>query len=143
MRFQLRYIAALLILLWVSNTFAADYTVIVNKDVKNSTLTKSELKNIFLGRMSMWEGNVKIKPSYLKDGIEGASAFYDGVVAMPPAKFKKIWVKLIFSGYGVEPKSTNSLEEIKKYVAATSGAIAVIPVTKPEATDEFKILSVQ
>lgn len=143
MKFQLRYLAAILVLFIATSTlYAADYKVIVNNDVKNASITNSELKNIFLGRMSMWEGNIKIKPAYLKEDVDGAAVFYNGVVAMPAGKFKKIWVKLIFSGYGIEPKSAASIDEIVKYVTSTSGAIAVIPADKPTPTEEFKILTV-
>lgn len=142
MKSQLRYLAAILVLFWVSALFAAEYTVVVNKDVKNASISKTELKNLFLGRMSMWEGNVKIKPAYLKVGTDGADAFYNDVVGMPAAKFKKIWVKLIFSGYGIEPKSATSVEEILKYVTETSGAIAVIPSGKSAGSGEFKVLTI-
>ena len=43
-------------------------------------------------------------------------------------KFKKVWLKKVFAGYGTEPTQVKSVTEIITFISFTPGAIGVVPL---------------
>lgn len=120
----------------------ADLLVIANNSVSESSVSKQDLKMIFLGKKKSWEGGQKIKPVTLKDG-ESHDAFVNTYVEKTPASFSSFWKHAILSGTGIPPKSFTSEDDLVKYVAGKDGAVGYISSDTPYAESAVKILEIK
>lgn len=121
------YKLMLLVVFSTVTLFASDYMVIINKKVSESELSKKEVVDIFTGNIDTWKDGTTIAPSHAEEDGEGADLFFNSLLEMSAQKFKKIWLKKLFAGYGAEPMSFSSAKEIVDFVKSVDGAIGVVP----------------
>ncbi len=124
------YTISALLILATHSLYAGDFVALVNNDAGTTALTKSEVTAIYKGKKEQWPNGVKIKPSYLKKGAPGSDDFFGSILDLKVKKFKKIWLKKVFAGYGTEPSSLGSADAIASFVKTNPGAIGVIPADK-------------
>ena len=118
------------ILILCSLSFSGDkqeYILIANKNIPRENLKDDELKKIFAGRMVLWENEVKIDPCYIDPDTEDGQFFFAGILKISVKKFKKYWLKKVFSGYGAAPVSLKTTEAIVEFISENKGGIGVIP----------------
>jgi len=106
--------------------YAGDVVVICNDSVTVDTLNKRDIKNIFLGKKTRWEGGDKISFVTLKGG-DAHDLFLKLYVRKTSSQFSNYWKKKAFSGKGRIPKSFGTPEELIDYVMKTPGAIGYVP----------------
>ena len=111
-----------------ASLFAQSADVIVNPEVKASTIDKNALKDIFLGKTAYWEGGQAVSIIVLTDKTDAALQETTG---MSSSQFKTHWQRLTFSGRGKQPKEADSPEKLMALVASTKGAVALIPSGTP------------
>jgi ABC-type phosphate transport system substrate-binding protein len=114
----------------LSTSFAGGYVAVVNSDAGVTALTKADAAAIYLGKKEQWDNGTKIKPCYLKKGAPSSKEFFSEVVGVKVKKFKKVWLKKVFAGYGTEPNGAGSVADVVSYVKSNSGAIGVVPADK-------------
>ncbi|MEQ9402664.1 MAG: hypothetical protein RIM99_03680 [Cyclobacteriaceae bacterium] len=114
-----------ILLLGVSNESLAqnDFIVIVNKNVKEESLTQSNIRRIYFGFTTQWQSFEKVKPSYTEINNE---AFWK-YISTEKGKFKSFWTKRVFSGNGVAPDEFRDGRDVIDFVSRTGGAIGIIP----------------
>jgi len=118
---------------------ADDIVIITNKSVSTDTLKKEDIKNIFIGKMTRWDDNKKIKFVTLQRS-RVHKGFLKKFVKRTPEQYSRHWKKQIFTGKGNKPRSFKTQERLINYVAGTKGAIGYI---SPEViTDNVKLLKV-
>jgi hypothetical protein len=130
--------------LFVMTTFGAiaayaDVVLIANPSAASKTLTKAEVKKIFLGKKVIWEDDQEIK---LTIGQKGSTnkEFLRTFVNKSESQFERYWRNQVFTGKGFYPKSLKTNAEIIAYVAQTNGAIGYISSeTSPEGVNVIKI----
>lgn len=116
-----------------------ELVVIINTNVPIETIKKEQLKDIYLGDLTIWKNKSKIKPCYMAD----LEDFWDDVVEMNSAKFKGYWTKKVFSGYGTSPAKFTNDESIIKYVERIKGGIGVInKSSSSNLTANCKVISI-
>jgi ABC-type phosphate transport system substrate-binding protein len=98
--------------------------VIANSNVTVSHLSAAELKNIYTGRTRYWDDGQAIIIVVLPDQTDAALEQASG---MDASQFRTFWQRLAFSGRGSEPEKADDAAELVAYVAATKGAIALVP----------------
>lgn len=113
--------------------------VIANPNVPDSTLTQSELQNIYLGKKDKWSDNQKINFTDLSSG-PCHEAFIQQYVNRTDFQFQNYWKKQIFTGQGQPPRGFDAEADLIDYVSRTSGAIG-FTCTQPDA-GKVKILTV-
>lgn len=118
--------------LLVSSISSADGIVIANSSVASAGLSKSEVSKIFLGKQTVWSDGSGIVTGYQVD-TASASTFFNGYVGKKFKKFKKYWLKKVFSGNGVAPKTFSSSAQAVTFVKATHGAIVFIDAASAPA----------
>jgi len=118
----------LLVSVFVQSAFtdaqAADVVIIGNKDIPESSLSKTDIQNIFLGKKTKL-GSTKIAFVILKSG-DVHENFLKVYLSRTPAQYKKYWKKIVFTGKGKAPKSLKTEEALVEHVKNTEGAIGYI-----------------
>ena len=105
----------------------AEVVVVVNPKAAESSLTKDQVAQFFLGKSSA------MTPV---DQPEGAlrTEFYKKVTDKDPSQAKALWSKLVFTGKAAMPKEAGDSAAVKKAVAADPKAIGYIEKSAVDAS---------
>lgn len=103
---------------------ALDGVVIANSSVGAASLSADALKDIYTGKTKYWDGGQAIIITLLPDKTDGA---LQQACGMDTSSFRTFWQRLAFSGRGQEPKQADDAASVVALVAATKGAIAIVP----------------
>jgi ABC-type phosphate transport system substrate-binding protein len=101
-------------------TSNADVAVIVSAKSTVSTLTVTEISQIFLGKSTV------LRPIDGAPQSPARNRFYFKVTGKDEAQVTAIWSRLLFTGKAYPPKQLSSDEEIIKAVLADPRTIAYI-----------------
>jgi hypothetical protein len=121
------------------STCAHAQTVIANPSVKAADVSKSDLRDVFTGASSSFDG-AHVVPVLLKSGA-AHEAFLSEYVGKSDSALVATWRNLVFSGQASMPKSVDSDAAMVEYVAHTPGAIGYIGKTSPH--EGVKVLTVR
>ena len=106
----------------------AGAVVIVNESSRSALVSSAALKDIYTGRTAYWGDGQKIVLMVLAGQTDAA---LKEVTGMDPSQFKTFWQRLVFSGRGQQPKKLEDAAALVALVAATKGAIALVPEGVP------------
>jgi ABC-type phosphate transport system substrate-binding protein len=98
--------------------------VIANSSVAADSLSAEALKDIYTAKTKYWDNGQAIIIVVLPDKTDAALQQASG---MNGSQFKTFWQRLTFSGRGSEPKKADDAAALVAMVAATKGAIALVP----------------
>ena len=98
--------------------------IIGNKNLPESSLSKTDIQNIFLGKKTKVD-STNITCVILKSG-EVHENFLKGYLARTSSQYEQYWKKVVFSGQGKAPKVFETEETLIEYVKNTEGAIGYI-----------------
>jgi ABC-type phosphate transport system substrate-binding protein len=119
--------ATLILLLSLIFTCArADIVVVVGASSTVDGLTKDQVADIFLGRVSSFPGGGKAIAIDQNDGTRERIIFYEKVSGMSGSQLNSYWAKLIFSGRRHPPKQLADGTEVKKHLSANPNKIGYI-----------------
>jgi ABC-type phosphate transport system substrate-binding protein len=133
-------LCALGALVWAPVVRGADYEVVVNNKVNVTSLSKDEVKAIFLGDKTTWPDGTPVKIVVLQEGPVH-KAFLREVLGKTPTQFDNYWTKLVFTGRAGAPKSFSSMQQVIEFVAREAGAIGY--VAPGRADQSLKTLTVR
>jgi ABC-type phosphate transport system substrate-binding protein len=111
--------------LW-ANAAAADVVAVVSANSPTTTLSKNQVMDIFLGKVSRFPDGSHAVPI---DQVEGSAArdeFYLTFAGKVPSQLKAYWSKIIFTGRGEPPKELANSAEVKKRLIENPNAIGYI-----------------
>ena len=91
-----------------------------------SSLDKSSISRIFLGKAKSFPGGGQAVPINLADGSGGSSDFNDKVLNKSASQLKAYWSKLVFTGKGTPPKTVDSDAEMIALIAANPNMIGFV-----------------
>jgi ABC-type phosphate transport system substrate-binding protein len=109
----------------VTGAAHANVLIIANKNVKDSVITKADLKEIFLGKKVQWTDNTKIRFVTLKES-GSHKTFLRTYINKSSQQYSNYWRKMVFTGKGKIPKSFATSAEMIEYVSGTNGAVGYI-----------------
>lgn len=113
--------------------------IIANKEVKKASLTRAEIKNIFLGHTTFWEDNSKITFVTLEKS-DVHKSFVSQYVQKSTDQFRAFWRRQLFIGKGMIPLAFKTEQEMVDFIAKTRGAIGY--VSSSAKTNSVKIITV-
>lgn len=119
--------------------FASDVLIIANQDVTTDSLTRAEIKNIFIGITTLWPDKNKIIFVTLKES-NVHKKFVRQYTSKSPDQFRAYWRRQLFTGKGRIPKAYQTDQDIVSFVAKTSGSIGY--VSSSASIDNVKIINV-
>lgn len=128
-----RCFLAVLACCWAgTQTSLAEDPVLITHPGVTATLTTQEVSQVFLGKMTKWEGGQVVKLAVLASGEthEAAIKRFSGKTA---DQFSNYWKKQVFTGQGVMPKACDTEEELVAYVTSTPGAVGYVSPAKATA----------
>jgi len=120
---------------------AAEVIVVVSATNPVTTLSKNQVVDIFLGKVSRFPGGSQAEPI---DQVEGSAAreeFYLKFAGKSPAQLKAHWSKIIFTGRGQPPQETSNDIEVKKFITKVPNAIGYIE--RKQVDGSVKVLLTQ
>ena len=125
-------IALICLLAVVGNRAAAQELVIVaNSAVPDTSLTASQLKDMFLGRKKSWQGGSRVTLATLSLP-DAKTAFLKEYIGKTTSQFDTYWKKMVFTGKAPLPKAFKTKAELLEFVSETEGAIGFISVATGE-----------
>jgi ABC-type phosphate transport system substrate-binding protein len=126
MRLPKDIVPTILALSLTATPVMADVVAVVSSKSAVTTLSKSQVIDIFLAKSVRFPDG---SPAVPIDQIEGAAArdaFYANFSGKSAAQMKAYWSKIIFTGRGQPPKSVSNGDEIKKLLIQNPSAIGYI-----------------
>ena len=104
----------------------ADVVAVVSAKSAVIVLSKSQLADIFLGRVTRFPNGVQAVPIDQADGAVTRDEFYLKLVGKTAAQLKAYWSKIIFTGRGQPPVAVENSDEMKKHLIGNPAAIGYI-----------------
>lgn len=135
---KLTFCLLLVTVMFTTTVYSEEIKVIVNKSNALSSISADDLKNIYLGRKTLWDGGEKIT---LYDHEKIKTTFIEKFLNTTKSKYMKFWMKKMLSGKGNAPKNVGSDEEMIKKVSGSDGAIGY--VNAAAVTSAVKVLEVK
>ncbi len=117
----------------------AEVVFISNSSVTIDSLTKLQIKDIFLGSLAAWDDGQEIKFVLLKKSATHKE-FTKKYTNKSESQFRRTWKQIVFTGKGSTPKSFKSESDLVAYVGKTEGAIGYVSSGTP--VDGVKTITV-
>lgn len=129
----IKYLALLIIGIFIfTNESYSQIQIIANKSVKESSINKAKLKNIYTLDTKQWSDGGKIIVVDQKTG--GAKEDLCKAVGQPAANLAQLWMRVKLSGEGNPPTSVSNDDEMLSKVASIPGAIGYVTAGKANAS---------
>ncbi|GEA13582.1 hypothetical protein [Alteromonas sp. KUL49] len=119
---------------------AESIQIFAHRSVATSSLTQSEVRQIFTGMKQHWPDGQRIRVFVLADNSDLHKAFCREKLQMFPYQLNRIWDQMTYSGQGDAPTRVGSLQELIDIIEKTDGAIGYIQEGSYETT---KLIEVQ
>ncbi|MCK0155152.1 hypothetical protein MWU49_15665 [Alcanivorax sp. S6407] len=117
-------LAALIILLPLQ--VMAEVVVVVGKDSPISSLSESQLRQLYLegsGRI----GGTSVKALDLPEDNRARKEFYQEAVGKTPAQMKSYWARMIFTGRGAPPRMVSGNRAMQVMLENNPELIGYLP----------------
>lgn len=115
-----------LLLTLLTNKVSADVVIVVSADSPITSLSRTELADIYMGKMNSFSDGQKIIPVDQKENSSAYSEFYRAYLEYSLAQIKVHWSKLIFSGRGQPPRTIADEKAMAEFVAEHPNAIGYL-----------------
>lgn len=129
---------AVTVIFSLSPAYGEDITIVAHKDIAINSITKEQVKDIWLFSIKKLPTAGRIKVVDQKKGSTVRDSFYSTITGKTPSQIKSHWAKQMFMGKGYPPKALPGDEEILQWVASTPGGIGY--VNKSATITSVKIL---
>jgi len=121
-----------------------DSLVIVRNNIGvPENLFYDELLDILRGEKQHWKSGIKVRIALMKSTTETGELVSRQIYNMNSNQFQKYWLKMVFQGYGTSPRFFTSVDDFKRYLRDTPGAIGVIKLVDSDELERIKVLSNQ
>lgn len=104
----------------------ADVVAVVSSKSAITALSKSQVADIFLGKVSRFPDGLLAVPIDQAVGSAERNEFYAKVADRSPAQITAYWSKILFTGRGQPPTAVSNDIEMKNRIAANPSAIGYI-----------------
>lgn len=118
--------SAFAVLLLLPFSLLAGVLVVAGAHSPLTTLSKSQLGEIFLGKLTALPDGLRVVPVDQPESSPLRDEFYSEVANKSAAQARAYWAKLHFTGRGVPPREATGSSDIKKILNSTPGAISYI-----------------
>jgi len=114
--------------------------IIVNGSNNIKTLSKNELRQIFLGKIRVWPSGDEIEIATNVEE-EGRLKEFTRLIESTVLKFSRDWVRISLSGDAPPPVEVDSDDEMINFVSRKKGAIGFIG--RAVSSDKVRIVEVK
>jgi ABC-type phosphate transport system substrate-binding protein len=122
------------ICLWAAAAYAEpDFTIIANSNNELGTLTRKQIADIYMGRItSLPNGSIPLPLDYQGDSAV-RSRFYQSITGKNMAQINAYWARLSFTGQGNPPRRLADKAAILQVVEKNQGALGYVDTITPDA----------
>lgn len=113
--------------------------IIANKNLPIDSLTKDQIKNIFLGTTTRWQDKSTITFVTLQKN-DVHKIFVRKYTNKSSDQFRAFWRRQLFTGKGKIPKTYKTEQALIQFIAQTKGSIGY--VSKSADIDNVKLIKV-
>ncbi len=132
-------VLCLSVFLLTSIAAQAELLIITNKSVAQSSLSKQDIKDIFLGNKQYWTDKSKISFAVVGEG-DVANSFFKTYLGMSTAQYNGLWSEKLYTGGKTLPKRFKSSKQVIDFISQTAGAIGFIDnVPQPKDVNVIEI----
>ncbi|MBU1424317.1 MAG: hypothetical protein KKH12_15060 [Gammaproteobacteria bacterium] len=119
--------------LWASAVYAEpDITVIANGNNELGSLTRKQIADIYMGRItSLPNGSIPLPLDYQGDS-EVRTRFYKSITGKNMAQINAYWARLSFTGQGNPPRRLSNKATILQVVEKNQGALGYVDTVAPD-----------
>ena len=121
-----------------SFVISSELVLVVHKNNPTTTLSRSELIDLYMGKYVAFPDGSKAVPVDIEDDVETKKEFYKSLVGMPLTRVNAYWSKVKFSGRARPPTQQKDEKAILDFVKKTQNAIAY--VHKSSVTGDVKVV---
>ena len=114
------------VLLLTATAAHADVVVVVSAKSAVTSLTKSQVSDVFLGKTATFPDGGQAVPVDQPNGVAEHDEFHEKVTGKSGSQLKSYWAKQLFSGKGTPPKEVSGDADVRKLVAANPNLIGYI-----------------
>jgi ABC-type phosphate transport system substrate-binding protein len=107
-------------------TARADVVVVVSPKNPVTSLSKSQVTDIFLGKTVRFPDGELAVPIDQEEGSPARAEFYATFTGKSAAQIKSHWTKIIFTGRGQPPMAVLNSTEVRHLIAANPRSIGYI-----------------
>ncbi len=126
-RQQKTLVTLLLSLFLLGSSFAYGEVVVIGRpDINAGSLTKEQVNDIFLGKLTTLLDGMEVKVLDQKEGSASRDEFYQVAAGKTQNQLRAYWTKLAFTGKGVLPEAVADDKQVKERVAATPGMLGYV-----------------
>jgi ABC-type phosphate transport system substrate-binding protein len=118
----------------VASAATADVVAVVSSTSAVKALSKTQLTDIFLGKVSRFPDGSPAIPIDQEDGSAVREEFYLTYAGRSPAQVKSYWAKIIFTGRGQPPKAVSNSLDVRRLLAANPQAISYVERSTVDAS---------
>ena len=141
-------ILLLILSVWPLGVLAQDdpgdsaWIVVVNRDSGLSSLSKTQVIGLFLGRTQFLPTGSKVKPIDYPADSNHRAHFYYALTGKNIADIDAYWARLRYSGRASPPQSLASEEEILQRLQLHKSAIAYLPMKYQGLLNQYGLVTV-
>lgn len=110
---------------------AAAFRIVVHSSNPTTSLSASEVSQLFLKRTTRWSSGGPVQPVDLPTASAVREGFSRKALGRPAVAIEAFWNKQIFSGQGTPPLVKSSDREVMAYVKDNAGAIGYVGTDTP------------
>ncbi len=118
----------------------ASVQVIVNSSVPQTSVSRTDIRQVFTGHRQFWDDGSKIRVFVLDSSAPQHKTFCREQLKMFPYQLERLWNQITYSGQGEPPVRLDSQQELINAVLDTPGAIGY---AEAESFSNVKTLEVQ
>ena len=124
-KLQIAFLLLITILLFYPMSGFSDIVLVVNKEVEENTLSKEEIKQIFLRNKTRWKNEGLIE-FVIQDEGTTHKEFLKTYVGRSSKQYIMTMRQLVFLGKGDFPKKFQTDRELIEYIAANKNTIGYV-----------------
>jgi ABC-type phosphate transport system substrate-binding protein len=117
---------AVLVFLVAAQRILADEVTVVSAKSTVTTLSKSQVADIFLGKITRFPDGTQAVAIDQSEGTLARDEFYAKIAGKSAAQMQAYWSRIIFTGRGQPPKAVPSSSEVKKLLVANPNTIGYV-----------------
>lgn len=130
----------LLTLCWSGVSFGGDFVVIVSKDCPLTSVSSTDLKRLYTGKLENIDGT-SVSGTNLSLDNPAAVSFLSEIVGMATADYKSFWLAQQIRGGSTAPSVKKTVSDMILYVKDNTNAVGYVP--KDAALDGVKAVEVK
>jgi len=116
----------LILLTLLPHTAKAELVVVVNEKNSISSLSRSQIIDLYMGRHSQFSNGIIVKPIDQANTSSLKELFYTKLVGKSLARINAYWARLKFTGRSKPPKSFSNSEAVQKFIQNNISGIAYL-----------------